>query len=99
MKILVTGIRGQLGYDVMKILKSRNIEALGVSSADMDITDRASVDRVMDGFGPDAAGSAFQQRLPSLLSAASRSVYVYVMKYLLFDLLMIAGMSDCFLIT
>lgn len=54
MKILVTGIRGQLGYDVMKILKSRNIEALGVSSADMDITDRASVNRVMDGFGPDA---------------------------------------------
>lgn len=53
-KILVTGIRGQLGYDVMKVLKARNIEAVGVNSDDMDITDSASVDRVFDRVRPDA---------------------------------------------
>ncbi|MBQ8934459.1 MAG: dTDP-4-dehydrorhamnose reductase [Lachnospiraceae bacterium] len=54
MKILVTGIRGQLGWDVMKVLKARNIEAVGVNSDDMDITDRESVDRVFAREMPDA---------------------------------------------
>lgn len=54
MKILVTGIRGQLGYDVMKVLAARGIEAVGVNSSDMDITDRDSVDRTIDSIHPDA---------------------------------------------
>ena len=54
MKILVTGIRGQLGWDVMKVLKARNIEAVGVNSDDMDITDRENVDRVFAREMPDA---------------------------------------------
>ncbi len=54
MKILVTGIRGQLGWDVMKVLKARNIEAVGVNSGDMDIRDRAKVDEVFDREKPDA---------------------------------------------
>jgi dTDP-4-dehydrorhamnose reductase len=54
MKILVTGIRGQLGYDVMKVLKARNIEAVGVNSDEMDITDQTCVDRVFEREMPDA---------------------------------------------
>lgn len=54
MKILVTGIRGQLGHDVVDELKARNIEAVGVNSDDMDITDRTSVDSVIDSIHPDA---------------------------------------------
>lgn len=54
MKILVTGIRGQLGHDVVDELRARNIEAVGVNSDDMNITDKASVDRVIDSIHPDA---------------------------------------------
>ena len=39
MKVLVTGVKGQLGYDVMKVLKSRNIECLGADIEEFDITD------------------------------------------------------------
>ena len=54
MKVLVTGIRGQLGYDVMKVLKARGIEGIGVNSDDMDITSAAAVDKVIDETHPDA---------------------------------------------
>ena len=54
MKILVTGIRGQLGFDVMKVLKSRGIEAIGVNSDDMDITDPGRVKAVISSLRPDA---------------------------------------------
>lgn len=39
MKILVTGVGGQLGYDVCKVLAARGIEHKGVDIADFDITD------------------------------------------------------------
>ena len=39
MKILVTGVGGQLGYDVCKVLDARKIENKGVDLADFDITD------------------------------------------------------------
>lgn len=39
MKILVTGVGGQLGYDVCKVLDARKIENRGVDLADFDITD------------------------------------------------------------
>ena len=54
MKILVTGIRGQLGFDVMKVLKKRGIEGVGVNSSDMDITSAEAVNLVFDRERPDA---------------------------------------------
>ena len=44
MKVLVTGVKGQLGYDVVNELTKRGIEAVGVDIQDMDITDAASVE-------------------------------------------------------
>ncbi len=54
MKVLVTGARGQLGMDVMQALKARGIDAVGADVAEMDITDSAAVDAVMDAQHPDA---------------------------------------------
>jgi len=39
MKILVTGANGQLGYDVIRELKLRHIECIGVDMVDFDISD------------------------------------------------------------
>ncbi|MCD7839147.1 MAG: dTDP-4-dehydrorhamnose reductase [Erysipelotrichaceae bacterium] len=44
MKVLVTGVKGQLGYDIVEALKEVDIEAIGVDIDDMDITDASSVD-------------------------------------------------------
>lgn len=41
--ILVTGVNGQLGYDVVKELNKRNIECLGIDKEDLDITDEKAV--------------------------------------------------------
>lgn len=54
MKVLVTGVSGQLGYDVCKELTKRNIEHLGTSSKDLDIVDKAAVEELMREFQPDA---------------------------------------------
>ena len=43
MKILVTGVKGQLGYDVVKELNKRNIPCKGIDIDDLDITDRGAV--------------------------------------------------------
>ena len=47
MKVLVTGVKGQLGYDVMKECEKRGIEAIGVDVEEMDITDAAACERVI----------------------------------------------------
>ena len=47
MKVLVTGVKGQLGYDVMNELAKRGYEGVGVDVDEMDITDRAAVERVI----------------------------------------------------
>lgn len=47
MKILVTGVRGQLGYDVVKQLTALGHTAVGVDIEEMDITDPAAVERVI----------------------------------------------------
>ena len=39
MKVLVTGVKGQLGYDVMNELAKRGIEGIGVDVEEMDSTD------------------------------------------------------------
>lgn len=54
MKILVTGVKGQLGYDVVRELEGRGIEAVGVDIDEMDITDADSVDRTIREAAPDA---------------------------------------------
>lgn len=54
MKILVTGVKGQLGYDVVNELSARGHEAVGVDVQEMDITDAVSVDRVIKAAAPDA---------------------------------------------
>ncbi len=53
MKILVTGIGGQLGYDVMKVLKHRNIACLGVDRAEFDITDYQAAHDFITAYAPD----------------------------------------------
>ena len=54
MRVLVTGVKGQLGYDVVNELTKRGIEAVGVDIQEMDITDAASVEKVIGEAAPDA---------------------------------------------
>ena len=54
MKVLVTGAKGQLGFDVVNELSKRGHEAIGTDIAEMDITDAESVRRVIGGVKPDA---------------------------------------------
>lgn len=54
MKVLVTGVKGQLGYDCMNELTGRGHEAVGVDIEEMDITDAASVHKVITEMKPDA---------------------------------------------
>ena len=54
MKVLVTGVKGQLGYDVVKELEMRGMEAVGVDIEEMDITDKESVSSVIGQAGVDA---------------------------------------------
>ena len=53
MKVLVTGVKGQLGYDVMKILNTRSIDCLGADIEDFDITDFDAVSSFIKGYHPD----------------------------------------------
>lgn len=54
MKILVTGVKGQLGYDVVQEGESRGLEMFGTDVDNMDITDAGQVKRVIGGYKPDA---------------------------------------------
>ena len=54
MTVLVTGAKGQLGYDLMAQLKQRGHEAIGVDIQEMDITNQESVEQVMRQVKPDA---------------------------------------------
>ena len=54
MKILVTGVKGQLGYDVCRVLNMRGIENRGVDIEDFDITDANAVDAYITNYRPDA---------------------------------------------
>jgi dTDP-4-dehydrorhamnose reductase len=47
MRVLVTGVQGQLGYDVMTELKLRGHEPIGVDIAEMDITNEEQVRTVI----------------------------------------------------
>ncbi|MDD2647675.1 MAG: dTDP-4-dehydrorhamnose reductase [Eubacteriales bacterium] len=54
MKVLVTGAAGQLGHDVMLLLKARGADAVGADKSDFDITDSDSVNRFVLHKGFDA---------------------------------------------
>ncbi len=54
MRVLVTGVKGQLGYDVVKELTARGQEAIGVDIEEMDITDAAAVEAMVTRVAPDA---------------------------------------------
>ena len=53
MRVLVTGVKGQLGHDVMNELAKRGYEGIGVDVEEMDITDAEAVRRVMEETRPD----------------------------------------------
>lgn len=54
MNVLVTGVKGQLGFDVVNELKKRGHTAVGVDIEEMDITEEESVNRVIKEASPDA---------------------------------------------
>jgi len=55
MKILVTGVKGQLGYDCVRELKERGYKSvLGIDIEDLDITDEAAVKKFISDYRPDA---------------------------------------------
>lgn len=54
MKVLVTGVKGQLGHDVVNELEKRGHTAVGVGIEDMDITDFSNVDKTIKMVCPEA---------------------------------------------
>ena len=53
-KILVTGFRGQLGYDCVRELKERGYNnVLGIDRDELDITDEAAVKKYINDYRPD----------------------------------------------
>lgn len=54
MRYLITGVSGQLGYDIVNELKKRNeLDYLAPSSAEMNITDANKVREVINNYRPD----------------------------------------------
>lgn len=53
MKVLVTGVSGQLGWDVCRELERREIDHVGVSSRDFDLADPEAVRRYVMECAPD----------------------------------------------
>ena len=45
MRVLVTGVKGQLGHDVVNEMEKRGLTPVGVDLAEMDITDKEACDR------------------------------------------------------
>ena len=54
MKVFVTGVKGQLGYDVVNELEKRGYTAVGVDIDELDITDAAAVEAMLTEVKPDA---------------------------------------------
>lgn len=53
MKVLVTGVKGQLGFDIVNLLNAQNVECRGVDIDDFDLTDRAAVLKYTLDYAPD----------------------------------------------
>ena len=54
MKVLVTGVNGQLGYDVVKELKKRGHQAIGVDRERMDLTSTEQIKECIENVNPEA---------------------------------------------
>ena len=54
MRVFVTGVRGQLGFDVVNELEKRGHTAIGVDIEELDITDATAVDKMITEVDPDA---------------------------------------------
>lgn len=54
MKVAVTGVGGQLGYEVVRELRRRGIDCVGADLADFDITDFAAAHSFLTEYGADA---------------------------------------------
>ena len=54
MKVFVTGVKGQLGYDVVNEIEKRGHIAVGVDIDELDITDAAAVEAMLTEVKPDA---------------------------------------------
>jgi dTDP-4-dehydrorhamnose reductase len=52
MRVLVTGAKGQLGYDIVKRLELQNIENLGIGRDEIDITDKQATIRFIGEYKP-----------------------------------------------
>lgn len=53
MKVLVTGVKGQLGGDVIACLVAQNVPCWGVDIDDFDLTDQKAVRDAVLGYAPD----------------------------------------------
>ncbi|MEG0838865.1 MAG: dTDP-4-dehydrorhamnose reductase [Hydrogenoanaerobacterium sp.] len=53
MRVLVTGVKGQLGYDICNILNNKNIANIGVDIEDFDITDANATISFIKSYNPD----------------------------------------------
>ena len=49
MKVLVTGVKGQLGYDVVKELEKRGHQPIGVDRDEMDLMDNEAIRSIYHG--------------------------------------------------
>ena len=54
MKVLVTGVKGQLGYDVVKELGGRGHQHIGVDRDEMDLMDNEAIRTFIMGLNPEA---------------------------------------------
>lgn len=53
MKVLVTGYTGQLGFDVVRELKARNIECIGTTRHEFSLTDTEKMKSFVKAYKPD----------------------------------------------
>lgn len=54
MKFVITGVKGQLGYDLVKQLSGGNHEVIGIDRDELDITNEAAVLAYIENVKPDA---------------------------------------------
>ncbi len=54
MKVLVTGVTGQLGWDVMRVLRARGLEVIGATREEMPLDDPAKARDFVTATRPDA---------------------------------------------
>lgn len=53
-KVLITGGNGQVAYDIIQLLRAKNIEYLAPTRKELDITQPSLINKVIERFGPDA---------------------------------------------